>query len=278
ILNPTDRFAPRDYLNVIDTDLLPVLGGRAAVHFGSETIEAVLVPRFTPSRLPLLNQRWVVLPPEAAGLTIVDGGSVLPTGSQRGARWRHAGEHFEASASVYDGFNNLATFDLQPLSLSTVQLVRIYPRLRTFGGDLAIPTSWVTLKAEAAYFASPDATNHEYVLYVVEVERQTGEWILSGGYIGESVTNSTPPTVRFAPDEGIAKSIIARASYTVDPRRTVTVEGAVRQTGDGAYVKGEFSNAMGGHWRVNFTGVAITGKDTDFIGQFNRNSNASVTL
>src|SRR5262252_2191340 len=27
ILNPTDRFAPRDYLNVIDTDLIPVIGG-----------------------------------------------------------------------------------------------------------------------------------------------------------------------------------------------------------------------------------------------------------
>ena len=43
-------------------------------------------------------------------------------------------------------------------------------------------------------------------------------------------------------------------------------------------MKGEFSNAMGAHWRVTFTGVGIAGKDTDFIGQFNRNSNASVTL
>ena len=281
ILNPTDRFAPRDYLNVIDTDLLPVLGARAAVHFGTETIEAVLVPRFTPSRLPLLNQRWTVLPPEAAGLTILDGGSVLPNGSQRGARWRHTGEHLDASASVYDGFYNLASIDIRQLQNTlkpTVELVRFYPRLRTFGGDVAVPTSWVTLKGEAAYFASPDSTNHEYVLYVVELERQTGEWILSGGYIGESVTNSTGGAFRFAPDEGTAKSLIAHAAYTVDPRRTVAIEGAVRQTGDGAYVKGEFSNAMGGHWRVTFTGVAITGKDTDFIGQFNRNSNASVTL
>jgi hypothetical protein len=116
ILNPTDRFAPRDYLDVIDTDLIPVLGGRAAVHFGPETIEAVIVPRFTPSRLPLFNQRWTVLPPAAAGLTIVDGGSVFPKGSQQGVRWRHAGEHFEASASIYDGFYNLASLDVEPLS------------------------------------------------------------------------------------------------------------------------------------------------------------------
>ena len=45
ILSPTDRFAPRDYLNVIDTEFLAVLGARASVHVGGETFEAVWVPR-----------------------------------------------------------------------------------------------------------------------------------------------------------------------------------------------------------------------------------------
>jgi hypothetical protein len=278
ILNPTDRFAPRDYLDVIDTDLVPVLGGRAAVHFGPETIEAVIVPRFTPSRLPLFNQRWTVLPPAAAGLTIVDGGSVFPKGSQQGVRWRHAGEHFEASASIYDGFYNLASLDVEPLSPSTIQLTRLYPSLRTYGADVAIPTSWLTLKGETAYFTSPDTVNREYILYVLELERQAGEWMLDGGYIGESVTRSGPPGFRFAPDEGIARSIIGRASYTVDPRRTVTVEGLIRQSGDGAYIKAQFSDALSSHWRVTFTGVGIRGTDTDFVGQFNRNSYGAITL
>jgi hypothetical protein len=278
ILNPTDRFAPRDYLDVIDTDLIPVLGGRAALHFGPETIEAVVVPRFTPSRLPLFDQRWTVLPPAAAGLTIVDGGSVFPKGSQQGVRWRHAGEHFEASASIYDGFYNLPSLDAQLLSPSSVQLTRFYPSLRTYGADFALPTSWLTLKGEAAYFTSPETVNREYILYVVELERQAGEWMLDGGYIGESVTRSGPPAFRFAPDEGITRSFIGRASYTVDPRRTFTVEGLVRQSGDGAYVKAQFSDALSGHWRVTFTGVGIRGTDTDFVGQFNRNSYGSITL
>jgi hypothetical protein len=297
ILNPTDRFAPRDYLNVFNTDLLPVIGGRAAVQFGAESFEAVWVPRFTPSRLPALNQRWTVLPPEAEGLTIIDGGSVFPTGSQQGARWRHAGEHFEASASIYDGFYNLPNIDVVPVvtsssttststtststttsaETSTVRLVRSYPKLRTFGGELSIPTSVVSLKGEAAYFTSPDSTNREFILYVVEIERQTGEWMLSGGYIGESVTRSGTG-FRFAPDEGVARSIIGRAAYTVDPTKSFTIEGAVSQNGDGAYVKGEFSDAFSSHWRITFTGVGIGGQDTDFIGQYRRNSNVSMTL
>jgi hypothetical protein len=277
ILNPTDRFAPRDYLNVINTDLIPVIGGRGSVQFGPESFEAVWVPRFTPSRLPLLTQRWTVLPPEAEGLTIVDAGSVLPKGSQVGARWRHAGEHIELSASIFNGFYNLPNIDVEPVNESTVQLVRSYPALRSYGGELSIPTRVVTLKSEAAYFTSPDSDSREFTLYVIELERQTGEWLLSGGYIGESVTRSGVG-FRFAPDEGVAKSFIGRAAYTVDPTKSVTFEGAIRQSGDGAYVKGEFSNAFASHWRVTFTGVAIRGEDTDFIGQYHRNSNVSMTL
>ena len=61
-------------------------------------------------------------------------------------------------------------------------------------------------------------------------------------------------------------------------RRTVAVEAAVRQTGDSAYVKAEFSAALASHWRVTFAGVGLAGDENDFIGQFHRNSNASVTL
>jgi hypothetical protein len=276
ILNPTDRFAPRDYLNVVDTDLLPVLGGRATLQFGAETLDGVFVPRLTPSRLPLFSQRWTVLPPEAVGLTIADGGALLPTGSQQGVRWRHAGEHLEVSASFYDGFYNLATIAVEQVG-PAVRLVRVYPILRSYGAELAVPTSLVTFKGEGAYFTSPNPADREFVLYVIEIERQIGEWMLNGGYIGERETRAGA-AFRFAPDEGLAESIIARAAYTVDPRRTIAVEGAVRQTGDGGYAKVEFSEALESHWRLTLTGVGIGGHADDFLGQYHRNSYAAVGL
>ena len=42
------------------------------------------MPRFTPSLIPLLNQRWTAVPPEAAQLP-VDLGAVLPFAPDRGA-------------------------------------------------------------------------------------------------------------------------------------------------------------------------------------------------
>ena len=64
IVTPTDRFAPRDYLNVFDTEYLAVPGVRVLGQFGAHSLDAVWVPVFTPSRIPLPGKRWTVLPPE----------------------------------------------------------------------------------------------------------------------------------------------------------------------------------------------------------------------
>jgi hypothetical protein len=142
---------------------------------------------------------------------------------------------------------------------------------------VAIPTRVFLLKGEAAYYTSPSSTSDEYVLYVVEVERQAGEWILDVGYAGEVVTKSTG-AFQFSPERGMARSIIGRVSYTVDPRRTLAIESAVHQDGKGFYMKGEFSDALAQHWRLTLTGVGIGGETDDFLGQFSRNSHLSVGL
>src|SRR3954471_18467652 len=61
IVTPTDRFAPRDFVNVVNTEFLAVIGIRGVVQVGDETFEGVWLPRFTPSRVPLLDQRWTVV-------------------------------------------------------------------------------------------------------------------------------------------------------------------------------------------------------------------------
>jgi hypothetical protein len=278
ILNPTDRFAPRDFMNVIDTEFLPVLGARASVRVGNETFEGVWVPRLTPSRLPLFDQRWTVLPSSVQGMTVEDGGSVILQGSEQGVRWNHTGGQFEMSLSYFNGFNHLPNIEVaqHPLA-NAIELTRVFPDLRTFGGDVAIPMRWLTLKGEAAYFMSPSGTSEEYVLYVIELERQVGEWTLDGGYTGEVVT-TTSDALPFAPDRGVAKSIIGRVAYTVDPRRTVAVEGAAHQNGKGFYIKGEFSEAFGQHWRLTVSGVGLAGDPDDFLGQYSANSYVSTAL
>jgi hypothetical protein len=146
IVTPTDRFAPRDFLNVIDAEFIAVIGVRAVVQVDDETFEGVWLPRFTPSRVPLLDQRWTVVTGQPAELPLVDGGSVLPGGSQAGVRWSHVGAGLEYSLSFFDGFNHLPNIApaLQPAPPS-LEVTRVYPSIRTYGGDAALPTRWATI-------------------------------------------------------------------------------------------------------------------------------------
>jgi hypothetical protein len=278
IVTPTDRFAPQDFVNVIDTEFLAVTAVRASVQWRHESFDGVWVPFFTPSRTPLLNQRWTAVPAGAEGIALFDASGPLPKGSQAGVRWEHNAGRYEFSLSYFDGFNHLPNFSITPgPSPFVVGIAKTYPELKAYGFDFAVPTGWLTLKAEAAYATSTTPNSDNYVLYVVQLERQTGEWMFVGGYAGEAVT-ARRALFTFAPDRGLTRSIVGRASYTIDANKSAAVETAVRQDGDGAYLKGEYSQARGQHWRATATGALIRGHQDDFLGQYRLNSHVTISL
>lgn len=287
IISPTDRFAPHDFLNVIDPELLAVTGVRVVAQLDDRnTIEGVWVPRFTPSRMPLLDQRWFVVPAEFENVRIIDGGAVFPQRGQGGIRLNHAGA-VEFALSYFDGFNHLP--NLQPrlgepetpgetpgIPVPEVVLTRTYPAMRSVGAEAALPTQWATFKGEVAYFTSDSPNTDEYVLFVVQAERQFAEWTVVGGYAGEVVTVRRAE-FDFNPDRGLSRAFLGRASYNIDPSSSVAVEGVVRQDLDGLYLKAEYSFAYGPHWRATAGVGLIRGEPDDFIGQYRRNSHLSLS-
>jgi hypothetical protein len=146
-----------------------------------------------------------------------------------------------------------------------------------YGADAAVPLRWFTVKGEAAWFTSSTPQADEYVQYVVQLERQKGEWFLVGGYAGEAVTVARNP-FDFAPDRGLARAFLGRAGYTIDVNRSIAFEGAVRQNGDGAWLKFEYSQAFGQHWRATASFTVIRGAADDFLGQYRRNSQGILAL
>jgi hypothetical protein len=76
----------------------------------------------------------------------------------------------------------------------------------------------------------------------------------------------------------MARSILGRAAYTLDPQTTIAVEWAVRQRGEGLYVKGEYSHALGQHLRLTFDAAGLAGDQNDFLGQYRHNSHGSLAL
>ncbi|HXK07378.1 MAG TPA: hypothetical protein VMS37_33590 [Verrucomicrobiae bacterium] len=268
-LTPTDRFAPADFLNVVESDFLPITAARLTYGTQSDTIDLVFEPRLTPSRIPLLNQRWGVPIP----IPIPEAPPDFPGAPQYGARWNHNGSVAEYSFSFYNGFDHLPLFRLTP----AFALQRFYPQLRMYGADAAVPLGPVTVKSEAAYFTSTNPQSDEYVLYVLQLERQAGEWSFVAGYAGQAVTDHRS-TVGYSPIRGFTRSIVAHASYTIDTNRSVTFEAVIHQNGQGEWLRAVYSQAFGQHWRATAGFALIRGNPSDFIGQYNRNSHALLTL
>jgi hypothetical protein len=296
ILNPTDRFAPRDYLNVVDNEFLGVTAARFTAGLQSDTLDLVAA-RFTPSRTPLVDQRWAGLSAELENLTLVDEGAEHPSRTQVGARWNHVGSGYEFSLSVFNGNNNLPLLESGAARLPggvplppeaslpgnvvrnglQIPITRVYPTMWMVGGDAAVPLPAVTLKGEAAFLGTSDARADQYWLYVVQVERQSGEWMFIGGYSGEVVTTARVQA-SFAPDRGLTKAFLGRISYTIDTNRSAAFEGAVRQNLDGTWLRFEYSQASGQHLRFTARATVIAGTPADFFGRYDRNSHLTVTL
>ena len=279
ILNPTDRFAPRDFLEVTDDEFLAVIGARAQYERGSHSIDVVWVPTFTPSRTPLIGRRWAPLPPQTLFTTgFVDLDPRFPNRPQYGGRWNVLGPGFEFSLSYFNGFNHLPQFTAFPLSSSPlVALQRTYAPLRMGGADAAVPLPWFTVKGEIASLFTTSDEADDVVVYVVQLERQSGELSLVAGYAGEIVTKRRS-TFDFAPDRGLTRAFLGRAGYTISATSDISFEAAVRKNLDGIWIKGQYSKAIGAHWRATFAGTAIDGDQRDFIGQYRRNSHLLLTL
>jgi hypothetical protein len=244
------------------------------IEAGNNSVDLVWQPWFTPSRTPLLDQRWTVIPEQADGVAIDDLGARYPGRSQFGARWNHIGSGYEYSFCVFDGYNNLPLFSavFNP-ETNTLGFERYYPELRLYGADAAVPFAWFTLKGEAAYFSSTTPDTDQYGLYVIQIERQVKEWSFVGGYAGEVLTRAGNP-LEFAPDRGFARSFVGRAAWTIDARRSLAINAAVRA--GGSFTRFEYSQTYGQHWRATANLAWIRGDMTDFIGEYHRNSYASL--
>lgn len=274
VLTPTDRFAPRDFLSVVDSDFLPITAARATYGTQSDTLDVIFSPRLTPSRVPLLNQRWAVLPP---GIPVHELDPDFPGGTQFGARWNHIASAAEYSFSFYNGYDHLPLFRVQPdFTLQRADVQRFYPQMRMYGTDAAAPLGPATLKGEAAYFTSTNPKADNYALAVLQVERQAGEWTLVAGYAGQ-ITTEHRGGLGFSPVRGFARAVVGHAGYTIDVNRSLAFEAVVRQNGQGVYAKAEYSQAFGQHWRATAVLAVVRGDTADFLGQYRRNSHAVLT-
>ena len=150
ILNPTDRFAPRDFLEVTDDEFLAVIGARGQYERGAHSIDVVWVPTFTPSRTPLIGGRWAPLPPQTFGPTgFLDLDPCFRTARSTVPGGMCSGQVSSSRSRTSTASTTCRSSRRIPLSSRPlVALQRTYAPLRMGGADAAVPLRWFTVKGE----------------------------------------------------------------------------------------------------------------------------------
>ncbi len=144
--NPTDRINPYDYLDLIDPEKMAVWSAAARLGIGPASLTFVVVPFFTPSRLPLRNSRWI--PPPAPGFAAVVDGREVPDrdvdNMQYAARLRTTVSGWDVSVSYYDGFEDTPAFRRSTAAVApgvlAPRFTPVFTRIRSAGVDFS--TTW----------------------------------------------------------------------------------------------------------------------------------------
>jgi hypothetical protein len=273
---PTDRIAAHDALNPSGADYLGVWAVRAVADTGPNSLELIYLPRFTPSRAPLLHQRWVVLPEGARHFQLRFKGVQYPGGPQFGARYHAIRSPVEFSLSYFDGFQNLPSLPNRTLYLQRILEYRaVYPRTRSLGGDFTVPWRGVVWKAEAAYSSTPTEYTDNFVTYVVQAERLREKWQLMVGYTGTNVVETRYNT-GLSVDRAFSRAFTGRASWTPRPRNTFSGEWFLQQNGKGFIGRWLYSRSLGRSLRLTGGYIRIVGAEDELIGRYEKNSHITL--
>ena len=220
------------------------------------------MPRFTPSRVPLLDQRWTVVPPAAASMPLVDAGAVFPAGSQAGVRWGHVGAGLRVLAVVLRRLQppaeRRAIWRPAPAPPARRRDARSIRRFGPTAATRRCRRRWFTIKGEAAYFTSSTAGADRRVRAVRHparaADRRVGDRRRLRRRSGDR-RSAAALDVRARSRHGALDRRRARRTRSTRIAASRSRR-AVRQNGDGVYAKGEYSQARGQHWRATVTGVA----------------------
>ncbi len=147
IVTPTDRFAPRDYLNVFDTEYLAVPGVRVA----------------RPAWRPLARRRCGYPCSRRAGSLCR--ASAGPCCLRMRRRSRASAARFPKASRPASGGDTWRAASKCPRRSSTASITcrssspsdrcafrLTFPSMRMYGGDAVVPSRWVTIKGEGGYF------------------------------------------------------------------------------------------------------------------------------
>jgi hypothetical protein len=306
LLNPTDVLNPVDYTDLIDSEKIGVFALDASVHPLDELeLRAILIPTFTPSRLPLENERFSPIPPggifvegpggllgpiEVARRKIPDGKDALQaafriSGSVRG---------WDLSATYVTGFNRLPV--LVPENLAAPPFVKLRPefdRIHMFGGDFATTFDLplfgeIEAHGEAAQFFTQGGRDDDYLQFVLGTRYTFADPVigketnLTLEYAGEVVNgHRTEKDVLSAGafTRAFKSAVLSRLVWKPIGRLELSTTFAwIAHGPDSIYLNPEARYEFGAHTKIVAGADILEGTRKSFFGQFDEDDRMYLSL
>jgi hypothetical protein len=276
--SPTDKLAPRDYLNPTGADSLGAFGVRAIADTGPRSLELLYLPHFTPSRIPLDDRRWLILPSEFDGYSHHSQGVHYPGGGQFGARYHQIVSPYEFSICYFEGFKTLPSFlyDKDPINLN-LNYQTLYPKMRLVGVDFAAPWRGLLWKVESAYIDAASPHLASTWTYAVQAEKTGDKWQWAVEFAVDQLTQSKRPNTLDL-DRATRDAVSGHVFWTPNPRQTVSAEWFVHPNGDAFVARVLYSRNLYSTLRASGGFLWIGGSQSDALARYNVDSYAMLEL
>jgi len=288
--NPTDNLNPRDYLDLVDNEKIPVLALAATYHVSDVTsLQVVLLPLFVPSRFDGQDSRWSFFP-AAPPLTFErDRPADSSAAMQFALRAKTSVGGWDLSLSYFDGYNDIARPSLRLDGQGQPERVHFdYDKVRVLGFDFA--TTWrnIGIHGEIAHTWTRGHRDDSYLQYVFGIDytfadiRPGQNLRLILEYAGERRTSKgrdldgVPPTRLGRYLDG---SLLARAVYEFSETASVEIKACATLRGENNYyIQPSFTFDVRDDLRVKVGADIFMGDDDTFFGQFDHNDRFFVIL
>ncbi len=191
-INPTDNINPWDYENItaeIEDYRIPVTAVRADLYLSGWDLQLVLLPRFSPHRIP------IEMPDSLAGLPVAHRATERPenrlTNGELGLRLSSAVLGVDFSFSYFYGFDKSPTIRIQMLPAQQKFIhTTEYSRQHVLGFDFATTFDKWVFKGEGAYFLTADRDGKDifavnpHLKYVLGLDYNLSDnWTLNGQFV-----------------------------------------------------------------------------------------------
>ena len=279
IFNPTDYLNPRDFTDFIDNEKIAVPSAALTLFRGNWKADFIVIPVFTPSRLPLFDTRWSPVP-ENFPLTIND--RQLPKRSgddvQFATRIGATLAGWDFSMNYFDGIETVpAGLISTPIPNSVTP---IYDKVRVWGGDFSKAIGVFEAHGEAAYFNRDNKDRDDLLQYILGFN-YTANDIISTHDLKVTFEYAREETIRRGDNTGryinldlshvFRNSLMAKFTYEFNDRMNFKIGTIYNINHEDYLIQPKFCFKPRDNWEVELGFDILSGDSDTLFGRYSKN-------